>query len=167
MGLDRTSDSCDVLLMFLFWSMLEQTPPPVSRTSKPPRESEPPMRTFLISYDLAKPHRNKHILAQAIMSLGHSWARPLDSTWYLRAECASEDEILEKLEPLLDSDEDGLLVQPVNDDAVLTNASVRWFRQRRAALEIEPQANVLVFPAAAAPIAPMQSELPLRQQAAR
>jgi hypothetical protein len=125
------------------------------------------MRTYLISYDLAKPHRNKHVLAQAIMSLGHSWARPLENTWYLKTESVSEEEITEKLEMLLDSDEDGLLVQPVQDEAVMTNASLRWFRQRRAALEIEPQANVLVFPAAVAPVAPMQAELPLRKQAMR
>ena len=49
------------------------------------------MRTFLISYDLAHPNRNKHVLATAIMSLGQSWARPLEQTWYVRADTAEMD----------------------------------------------------------------------------
>ena len=31
------------------------------------------MRTYLISYDLAKPNRNQHVLAQVIMGLGDKW----------------------------------------------------------------------------------------------
>ncbi len=50
------------------------------------------MRTYLISYDLAKPHLTKHLVAQAIMSLGASWARPLETTWYVRSE-ESEDSL--------------------------------------------------------------------------
>jgi hypothetical protein len=119
------------------------------------------MRTFLISYDLAKPHRNKHVLAQAIMGLGQSWARPLEQTWYIRAEAQDETAIESRLSPLLDGD-DGLLVQSVSDDAVLTNTALRWFRQRRSGVDVVPGGNVLAFPAA--PVgAPAQSELPLRQ----
>ncbi len=119
------------------------------------------MRTFLISYDLAKPHRNKHVLAQVIMSLGQSWARPLDQTWYVRAEAQDEDTIEGKLSPLLDND-DGLIVQAVLEEAVLTNTALRWFRQRRAGVDVIPGGNVLAFPAA--PVAsPLQSELPLKQ----
>ena len=119
------------------------------------------MRTFLISYDLAKPHRNKHILAQAIMSLGQAWARPLEQTWYVRAEAQNETSIESKLAALLDSD-DGLLVQGVLEDAVLTNTALRWFRQRRAGIDVVPGGNVLAFPAG--PVgAPLQSELPLKQ----
>ena len=44
------------------------------------------MRTYLVSYDLAKPALNQPYLAEAIMSLGASWARPLANVWYLRAE---------------------------------------------------------------------------------
>jgi len=79
------------------------------------------MRTLIISYDLAKPHRNKHILAQAIMALGSSWARPLEQTWYIRTD-ASEALIELHLSTLLDPD-DGVLIQAVKDDAVLTNAA--------------------------------------------
>ena len=92
------------------------------------------MRTLIISYDLAQPHRNKHVLAQAIMALGSSWARPLEQTWYVRTE-ATEDMIEHQLAGHLDPD-DGLLIQAVKDDAVLTNAALRWFRQRRAGVEI-------------------------------
>jgi hypothetical protein len=45
------------------------------------------MRTLLISYDLAKPHRNKHVLAQEIMSLGARWARPLKTPSYPTHNC--------------------------------------------------------------------------------
>jgi hypothetical protein len=117
------------------------------------------MRTLIISYDLAKPHRNKHVLAQAIMALGSSWARPLEQTWYVRTE-ANEDMIEHQLVGLLDPD-DGLLIQAVKDDAVLTNAALRWFRQRRAGVEIGVDSNIIAFPVVP-PFAPdEQPELPL------
>ena len=116
------------------------------------------MRTFLISYDLAKPARNKHALATSIMSLGSSWARPLEHTWYIRADVAETD-IEAGLEQLLD-DEDGLIVQSVSEDAVMTNTSLRWFRQRRPAFDLEINSNVVAFPSIPA-IQPAQSELPL------
>lgn len=100
------------------------------------------MRTFLIAYDLANPALNKHAVAQSIMTLGERWARPLDSTWYVTSE-ESEEAIAERLGGLLDND-DGLLVQSVDDQAMLTNTSLRWFRQRSAA---EPKpSNVVAFP---------------------
>lgn len=119
------------------------------------------MRTFLISYDLAKPHRNKHVLAQTIMCLGQSWARPLEQTWYVRAEAQSEDAIEGRLAPLLDGD-DGLIVQAVSEEAVLTNTALRWFRQRRAGVDVAPGGNVLAFPPSPVP-PPAQPELPLQQ----
>ena len=117
------------------------------------------MRTLIISYDLAKPHRNKHIIAQAIMALGQSWARPLEQTWYIRTD-ASEALIELHLSTLLDPD-DGLLIQAVKDDAVLTNAALRWFRQRQAGVEIGADTNIIAFPVVP-PFAPTeQPELPL------
>ena len=116
------------------------------------------MRTFLISYDLSQPARNKHALATTIMSLGASWARPLEHTWYLRAD-ASEDDVLAPLATLLD-DEDGLIVQAVAEEAVLANTHLRWFRQRRPAFDLDADTNVVAFPAA--PREPAaQPELPL------
>ena len=67
------------------------------------------MRTLIISYDLAQPHRNKHVLAQQIMAIGKSWARPLEQTWYVRTD-AREDQIEAQLRGHLDPD-DGLLIQ--------------------------------------------------------
>lgn len=119
------------------------------------------MRTFLISYDLAKPHRNKHVLAQAIMSLGTSWARPLEQTWYVQTETQCEETIEEKLASLL-GDDDGLLVQSVQDAAMFTNTAVRWFHQRRAGIDVVPGTNVIAFPPLP-PSPPLQPELPLRQ----
>ena len=118
------------------------------------------MQTFLVSYDLAKPTRNKHALATAIMGLGASWARPLECTWYLRAE-VSEGEVATRLANLLDVD-DGLIVQAVQDEATLANTSLRWFRQRRPGFDIEAGSNVLAFPGVPA-LPAAQQELPLAE----
>ena len=108
----------------------------------------PQMRTFLISYDLAKPSMNQPYLAEAIMSLGTAWARPLANVWYLKAEETSSEitlaEIEARLSRLLDED-DGLLVQETRGDALMLNTGLRWFRQRRrTAIDID---NVVLFPA--------------------
>jgi hypothetical protein len=115
------------------------------------------MRTFLIAYDLAAPKRNKHVLANAIMAFGQSWARPLEQTWFIRAD-ATEADIEAHLTDLLDED-DGLIVQAVPELGTLTNTSLRWFRQRRPMLDIDPATNVIAFPLPA--IASAQAELPL------
>lgn len=119
------------------------------------------MRTFLISYDLANPLQNKHAIAQSIMSAGERWARPLDSTWYLSSE-EDETSLAERLGHLLDTD-DGLLIQSVDDQAVLTNTSLRWFRQRRqpdAETSAARENNVVAFPALAKPADEAEPELP-------
>lgn len=115
------------------------------------------MRTLLISYDLAKPFRNKHILAQEIMGLGARWARPLEQTWYISTE-RDEIEIEAHLASILDTD-DGLLIQSVSEEAVLSNTQMRWFRQRRADTGSAETTNVIAFPLISAP--PAQAELPL------
>jgi hypothetical protein len=118
------------------------------------------MRTLIISYDLAHPHHNKHVLAQQIMALGEAWARPLEQTWYIRTD-VREETVEGKLSGLLEA-EDGLLIQAVEDDAVLTNTALRWFRRRRPTVEIAEGSNVIAFPAPSAePDA--QPELPLAQ----
>lgn len=115
------------------------------------------MRTYLISYDLAKPNRNQHVVAQAIMGLGDKWARPLANTWYV-ASAREEFELEAELKDLL-SDDDGLVIQAVKREAVLTNTSIRWFRQRRSEVEIGPDSNIIAFPAPPAP-EPVEPELP-------
>ena len=115
------------------------------------------MRTYLISYDLAKPNRNQHVLAQVIMGLGDKWARPLASTWYVASE-REEFELEAELRDIL-AEEDGLLIQAVKREAVLTNTSLRWFRQRRAGLDIAPDSNIIAFPMPPQP-EPMEPELP-------
>ena len=102
------------------------------------------MRTLIISYDLAKPHLNKHVLAKAIMALGQSWARPLEQTWYVKTD-TPEEQIEARLSSLLDGD-DGLLIQAVKNDAVLTNTALRWFRQRCVSVEITADSNIIAFP---------------------
>ena len=98
------------------------------------------MRTYLITYDLATSAR--HTLAGAIMQLGESWARPLETTWYVQS--SERAEALErKLKPCLDGD-DGLLIQQVESDVLLLNTALRWFRRRRA--ETGAGDNVVAFP---------------------
>lgn len=105
---------------------------------------EPPMRTYVISYDLANPFANRHVVAQAIMEAGEAWARPLESTWYIKSEDDS-DEIEARLKDLL-NDDDGLLVQPVRGQAVMANTTLRWFHQRRPDFELPENSNVVAFP---------------------
>ena len=105
------------------------------------------MRTYLVSYDLAKPTLNQPYLAEALMSLGTAWARPLANVWYLRAE-QTPSEIEARLSRLLDED-DGLLVQETRGDALMLNTGLRWFRQRRRPA-IDEIGNVVAFPAAPA-----------------
>lgn len=92
------------------------------------------MRTYLVAYDLTRPHLNQCYLAEAIMSLGAAWARPLDSVWYVRFDGA-ETGIEGRLGRLLDEN-DGLIVQETRGEAVLANTSLRWFRPRRAAASV-------------------------------
>ena len=114
------------------------------------------MRTFMISYDLAAPASNKHAIATAIMSIGSSWARPLDHSWYVRAD-VSETAIERQLSALLD-DEDALIVQTVAEAGVLTNTQLRWFRNRRPAFDVDAGTNVVAFPSM--PAAGADPELP-------
>ncbi len=98
------------------------------------------------------------------MSAGERWARPLESTWYLTSD-EDETSLAERLGPLLDTD-DGLLIQTVDDQAVLTNTSLRWFRQRRqpsVEASAARQNNVVAFPAPAKPSVEDEPELPFAQ----
>lgn len=107
------------------------------------------MRTFIVSYDLAKPELNQPYLAEAIMGLGAAWARPLENVWYLRAE-ETQSEIEARLSRLLD-EHDGLLIQETRGDARMLNTGLRWFRRRRGTLSVLPpdvsESNVVAFPA--------------------
>ena len=115
------------------------------------------MRTYLISYDLAKPNRNQHVLAQLIMGLGEKWARPLSNTWYVASE-RDETELEAELKDLL-ADDDGLLIQATKREAILTNTSLRWFRQRRPGMDLAPDGNIIAFPMPPGP-EPVEPELP-------
>lgn len=113
------------------------------------------MRSFLISYDLATPAHNRHAITSAIMMLGTTWARPLDQTWYIKADM-DESDIQSLLGGLL-GDDDGLIVQGVQDEAILSNTSLRWFKQRPLPQDAE-QTNIVAFPVA--PELPIGVDLP-------
>ena len=87
---------------------------------------------------------NQPCLADAIMTLGEAWARPLANVWYLRTD-TSQDAIEGRLARLLD-EHDGLLVQAVREEAASRNTGLRWSRRRRRE---EDQSNVVAFPAPA------------------
>lgn len=103
------------------------------------------MTSFLIAYDLARPQANKHALASAIMMIGQSWARPLETTWYVKADMDASD--IEAILTGLLGDDDGLLVQPVNENAALANTTLRWFKRRSA--PAAGASNVVAFPVVA------------------
>jgi hypothetical protein len=105
------------------------------------------MRTYLIAYDLAQPQSSRHAIAAEIMRLGQSWARPLEQTWYVRSE-ADEGELEARLAWMLGG-EDGLLIQAVEEEAVLVNTRLRWFRQRHEAGARDRQASLIRFPSPA------------------
>ncbi|MGI9520972.1 MAG: hypothetical protein ACR2PG_04910 [Hyphomicrobiaceae bacterium] len=86
------------------------------------------MRTFLISYDLVDAETNKAAITSAIMMLGASWARPLGQTWYIRADLNASD--IESVLARLLHINDGLLVQVVEDEAIMSKTPLRWFRKR-------------------------------------
>ena len=104
------------------------------------------MRTYLITYDLASPAR--HALSSAIMQLGESWARPLETTWYVQSP-ERADALERRLEPHLDGG-DGLLIQQVESNALLLNTALRWFRRRRPESGMQA-GNVVAFPVPALP----------------
>lgn len=118
------------------------------------------MRTYVISYDLAKPHRNQHVVAQTIMALGDKWARPLANTWYVVSD-RDEAELEADLRSFLD-EEDGLIIQATKRDAMLTNTSLRWFRQRRTEIDVSRSANVVAFPTQTS-TEPVEPELPFAE----
>jgi hypothetical protein len=103
------------------------------------------MRTYLISYD--RPGNARRGLSAAIMQLGHAWARPLETTWYVQSPERPEA-LLHRLALHLDSEE-GLVIQQVDADAILTNTALRWFRKRRQ--EGAMASNVVAFPPAPPP----------------
>ena len=108
-----------------------------------------PMRTYLITYDLATPAR--HTLSSAIMQLGDTWARPLETTWFVQSS-ERPDALERRLKPHLEG-EDGLLIQQVETEALLLNTALRWFRKRRPESgESGTEAgNVVAFPVPALP----------------
>lgn len=118
-------------------------------TPAEPTELRPkalPMRTYLITYDLAGDTR--HRLAGAIMQLGDAWARPLETTWYVQS--SERASALEgRLKHYLEC-EDGLLIQQVESNAVLLNTTLRWFRKRRHENGLEAD-NVIALPVARIP----------------
>jgi hypothetical protein len=106
------------------------------------------MHTYLIAYDVANAQGIKHALATELMRIGELWARPLETTWYVRTTLEGAD-LEARLSDLLDTD-DGLLIQPVKDEATLCNTALRWFGQRRAentGLKTAHSPNVIAFPA--------------------
>ena len=108
-----------------------------------------PMRTYLITYDLATPAR--HTLSSAIMQLGDTWARPLETTWFVQSS-ERPDALERRLKPHLEG-EDGLLIQQVETDALLLNTALRWFRKRRPESGVSgtEAGNVVAFPVPALP----------------
>ncbi len=121
------------------------------------------MQMFLISYDLAAPTQNKNAITSAIMMLGQSWARPLEQTWYIKADVEAGD--IEQVLGRLLGDDDGMLVQSVADEAIMANTQLRWFKQRAQPLA-GIDSNVVAFPASSEQPAPFADDMPPISEAA-
>ena len=67
-------------------------------------------------------------------------------------------ELEAELKDLL-ADDDGLLIQATKREAILTNTSLRWFRQRRPGMDLAPDGNIIAFPMPPGP-EPVEPELP-------
>lgn len=101
-------------------------------------------RTLLIAYDLASSSPSRAQIAETLMSIGESWARPLETVWMLKTRLAPEA-VEARLAPLLGPDE-GLMVQEARGEAALVNTAFRWFRPRRqAAAAVLENAAILAF----------------------
>lgn len=76
------------------------------------------------------------------MAVGNRWARPLEQSWYVELNKGNAAIIEDALAHLI-SDDDSLLVQQVSERALMTNTSVRWFKQRAGDVD-----NIVTFPRA-------------------
>ena len=103
------------------------------------------MRTYLISYDLAKPHRNQHVLAQVIMGLGDKWARPLANTWYVASD---RDEIELEARAQRPARRRGRPPDPGGEARGGSDQHVASAGSASAApgLDIEADSNIIAFP---------------------
>jgi hypothetical protein len=102
-------------------------------------------RTLLVAYDLPVSSETRPRIADALMSIGEAWARPLDTVWMLRTSLTAEA-LEDRLSPLLAAD-DGLMVQEARGEAAFANTGLRWFRpRRRVASEALATAALLAFP---------------------
>ncbi|MDX2155490.1 MAG: hypothetical protein SFW09_03185 [Hyphomicrobiaceae bacterium] len=98
-------------------------------------------RTFLVAYDVAPAGLGASALAEAIMSLGEAWARPLETVWVVRTR-RSADEVEASLAPHV-GENDGLMVQEARGEPRLANTGLRWFKPRRGT---EVAGNCVVAP---------------------
>lgn len=71
---------------------------------------------YLISYDLNKPGQNYDGLYQAIKGASTGvWWHYLDSTWIIKSNSFSADDVFEKLSPYLDKNDRCIVVEIKNN----------------------------------------------------
>ena len=73
------------------------------------------MRTFIIGYDLNRPHQNYPDLIDAIQAHG-TWWHHLDSTWIVKSD-HSAMEIINDLRRHIDGDDELLVIEHTGDAA--------------------------------------------------
>lgn len=70
-------------------------------------------KTFLITYDLKKPGQSYSELYEAIKEIG-DWQHPLESTWLVKVDYTSAENIYERLRPQID-DNDLLFIVDITE----------------------------------------------------
>jgi len=87
------------------------------------------MNTLLISYDLNRPHQDYPKLLNKLKSYGTRWHH-LDSLWIIKTNESAKD-MRDTLKPLIDSD-DELLVVNITDDAAawsgFNDSGSKWLK---------------------------------------
>lgn len=68
------------------------------------------MATYLIGYDLNRPHKDYPELIEAIKALSETWWHHLDSTWIIK-HAGTSSVIRNALRPYIDSNDELLVVQ--------------------------------------------------------
>lgn len=76
------------------------------------------MNSILVGYDLNKSGQNYTTIIEALKSSG-VWFRGLDSTWIIKT-TESASQIMARLEPLIDSNDELLVIDITGDFATWT-----------------------------------------------
>ena len=88
------------------------------------------MKTYMIGYDLNKAGKNYSELIDAIKALADGYWHNLDSTWLVNSNLDAS-QIIDKLTPKIDSDDEILVIAVADDWACygFNEKATQWLRE--------------------------------------